>query len=56
MAGLPALVVPASQDDDGLPIDIQLVGSAWSETHLIAICARLERAEILQGFRFLPAY
>jgi amidase len=56
MAGLPSLVVPAGQDDHGLPIGIQLVGPAWSETRLIAIARALERAEILPGFRFPPAY
>jgi amidase len=56
MAGLPSLVVPASRDDDGLPIGIQLVGPAWSETRLIAVARSLERAEILPGFSFPPDY
>jgi amidase len=55
-AGLPSLVVPAGQDDDGLPIGLQIVGSAWSETRLIAIARALERAEVLPGFRFPPGY
>jgi amidase len=56
LGGLPSLVAPAGEDDDGLPIGLQIVGPAWSETRLIGIARALERANILPGFRFPPGY
>jgi len=50
LAGLPALVVPAGADADGLPIGLQIVGPRWSEIRLIAVAAALEEAGILPGF------
>jgi Asp-tRNA(Asn)/Glu-tRNA(Gln) amidotransferase A subunit family amidase len=40
--GLPALVVPFGQDDNGLPVGIQLVGRPWQEETLLELGARLE--------------
>lgn len=42
IAGLPALAVPVGTDGDGLPVGIQLVGPARSETRLMALARRLE--------------
>lgn len=50
LAGLPALVVPAGADGDGLPIGIQIVGPRWSEMRLIEVAGALEEAGILPGF------
>ena len=36
-SGLPALAVPAGFTDDGLPIGLELLGRAWSESELLAI-------------------
>ena len=55
LTGLPALVAPAGQDGDGLPIGVQLVGPRWSERRLIAICRALERDGVLPGFMPPPA-
>jgi aspartyl-tRNA(Asn)/glutamyl-tRNA(Gln) amidotransferase subunit A len=44
IAGLPALAVPAGRDADGLPVGVQLVGSAGSESRLIALARSLEPA------------
>jgi aspartyl-tRNA(Asn)/glutamyl-tRNA(Gln) amidotransferase subunit A len=44
IAGLPALAVPAGRDDDGLPVGVQLVGPAGSESRLIALARTLEPA------------
>ncbi|MGJ3647695.1 amidase [Sphingomonas sp. GlSt437] len=44
VAGLPALAVPAGTDAEGLPVGIQLVGPAGSETRLIALARALEPA------------
>jgi len=44
VAGLPALAVPAGIDHDGLPVGVQLVGPAGSETRLIALARRIEPA------------
>jgi amidase len=54
LAGLPALVAPAGQDEGGLPVGIQIVGPRWSEMRLLEIGRELERAEILPGFRAPP--
>jgi aspartyl-tRNA(Asn)/glutamyl-tRNA(Gln) amidotransferase subunit A len=42
IAGLPALSVPAGVNDDGLPVAVQLIGPAGSETRLIAAARTLE--------------
>ena len=54
VAGLPALVAPAGQDDEGLPIGVQIVGPRWSEMALLNIARALESAQILPGFRPPP--
>jgi aspartyl-tRNA(Asn)/glutamyl-tRNA(Gln) amidotransferase subunit A len=48
VAGLPALAIPAGRNADGLPIGVQLVGPAGSETRLIAAARALE--PVLGGF------
>lgn len=42
VAGLPALAIPAGLDGDRLPVGVQLVGPAGSETRLIALARTLE--------------
>ncbi|WJK42453.1 amidase [Solwaraspora sp. WMMA2056] len=42
MAGLPALVVPAGQRPEGLPVGVQLVGPPGSELLLLAVAGQLE--------------
>lgn len=42
VGGLPALAVPAGVDGDGMPVGVQLVGPAGSETRLIALARRIE--------------
>jgi amidase len=54
LAGLPALVVPAGQDDEGLPVGVQIVGRQWSEMRLLGICRALESVQALPGFRPPP--
>ena len=44
VAGLPALACPAGRDGTGLPVSVQLVGPAGSETRLIALARALEPA------------
>ncbi len=44
MAGLPALACPAGRDADGLPVGVQLIGPAGSETRLIALARIIEPA------------
>lgn len=43
VAALPAASVPFGQDDDGLPLAVQLVGPAGSEPTLLGLAAQLER-------------
>ena len=54
LTGLPALAAPSGQDDDGLPIGVQMVGPRWSEMRLLRICRALEAAAALPGFRPPP--
>lgn len=42
--GMPGLAVPFGQDENGLPIGVQLVGRPWEEELLLEIGARLEEA------------
>jgi len=44
IAGLPALACPAGRSDEGLPVGVQLVGPAGSESRLIALARTLEPA------------
>lgn len=48
-AGLPAAVVPAGADREGLPIGVQIVGRAFAEESVLAIARTLE--EQLGGFQ-----
>lgn len=43
VAGLPAIVVPVTQDASGHPVSVQLVGRPGGEAAIIAIAAELER-------------
>jgi amidase len=52
VAGVPALVVPADEEDD-LPVGVQVVSRPWREDIALAAGAALERA--LGGFTSIPA-
>jgi Asp-tRNA(Asn)/Glu-tRNA(Gln) amidotransferase A subunit family amidase len=52
VAGLPAAVVPAGQDRDGLPIGVQIVGRAFDEETVLAVAKALEQE--LGGFKKPP--
>ena len=54
LAGLPALSLPAGWTDTGLPVGVQLVGRAGSETSLLALAADLDA--VLRGYRFPVDY
>ncbi len=43
LAGLPAASVPFGQDEDGLPIGLQLVGPARSEATLLSLASQIEQ-------------
>jgi amidase len=53
-SGHPAVVLPYTLDDAGLPIGVQLVGRRWGESRLLAIAAAL--AEVTGPFRRPPGY
>ncbi|HET8607082.1 MAG TPA: amidase [Gaiellaceae bacterium] len=44
VAGLPAVSLPLSSTDDGLPVGVQLIGRAADEATLIRVSAQLETA------------
>lgn len=44
LLGLPALVIPFTRTEDGLPIGIQLVGRPYDEELLLELAVRLEEA------------
>lgn len=48
VAGLPAIVLPVSQDSEGSPVAVQLIGRPGGEHALLAIAAQLERGRELQ--------
>jgi Asp-tRNA(Asn)/Glu-tRNA(Gln) amidotransferase A subunit family amidase len=43
-SGLPAISMPAGFSDDGVPVGIELLGPAWSESKLLSIAYSYERA------------
>lgn len=52
--GHPAIVMPYTQDQHGLPIGVQLVGKRWSESRLLAIAKALTK--LARGFQSPPGY
>ncbi|KAK9834816.1 hypothetical protein WJX81_000884 [Elliptochloris bilobata] len=44
LVGLPAISLPVGQDTTGLPVGLQLMGPAWSESQLLRVGAVLEAA------------
>ena len=44
LAGLPALSVPCGQDEAGLPVGLQLMGSHFSEARLLGVAHRYQQA------------
>ena len=44
LAGLPALSIPAGEDDNGLPIGLQLIGAQRSDGLLFSVAKQLEEA------------
>ncbi|HET8630205.1 MAG TPA: amidase family protein [Thermomicrobiales bacterium] len=52
--GHPALAMPYTQNNDGLPIGVQLVGKRWDEARLLAVAAAL--SGVAGGFRRPPGY
>ncbi len=54
-AGLPALVVPLTVPERGLPASLQLIGPAWSESDLLGVGSELERLGI-SAFRPSPIH
>lgn len=43
VSGLPAIVLPVAQTDDGLPMGVQLIGRPGGERTLLSLAAQLER-------------
>jgi amidase len=43
VSGLPAIVLPIAQTDDGLPMGVQLIGRPGGERTLLSLAAQLER-------------
>ncbi len=43
VTGLPAIVVPVAQTEDGLPMGVQLIGRPGGERTLLSLAAQLER-------------
>jgi amidase len=41
--GVPAVVVPAGSDANGLPIGVQLIGRRWRDEHLLGVAAAIAR-------------
>ena len=44
LAGLPGISIPGALNKDGLPLGLQLIGKAFSESELLDIAFTLEQA------------
>jgi Asp-tRNA(Asn)/Glu-tRNA(Gln) amidotransferase A subunit family amidase len=44
LLGLPALTVPFTLDEQGMPVGVQIVGRPWEEEALLALGVALEEA------------
>jgi amidase len=51
LAGLPAVSIPTSIADDGLPVAVQLIGKPADDETLFSIAAQLEQAKPWVGWR-----
>jgi len=54
LSGHPAIVIPAAQTQDGLPIGVQIVGKRWREMELLAIAQEID--QIICAFQHPPGY
>lgn len=44
LAGLPAISLPVSKDEDGMPVGLQLIGKAYDEQTVFDGALALEKA------------
>jgi amidase len=54
LTGHPTVAIPLSQDGEGLPIGVQVVGQRWGEERLLAIAKLL--VEVTGGYRRPTGY
>ena len=54
LTGHPAVAIPLSQDREGLPIGVQVIGQRWGEERLLAIAKVL--VEVTGGYRRPTGY
>jgi len=54
LTGHPAVVIPLGQDQEGLPIGVQVVGRRWDDERLLAIAKLL--TEVTGGYQKPPNY
>jgi aspartyl-tRNA(Asn)/glutamyl-tRNA(Gln) amidotransferase subunit A len=47
LAGLPAITLPCGQDSGGMPIGLQLIGAAFSESRLVSVARLYEKGRVL---------
>ncbi|GAB3585566.1 amidase [Leifsonia lichenia] len=55
VSGLPAIVLPNMQTDDGLPMGVQLIGRPGGERTLLSLAAQLER-KVRWQLRYPPVW
>ncbi|MGJ4846522.1 amidase [Leifsonia sp. Le1] len=55
VSGLPAIVLPIAQTDDGLPMGVQLIGKPGGERTLLSLAAQLER-KVRWQLRYPPLW
>jgi len=55
VSGLPAIVLPVTETDDGLPMGVQLIGRPGGERTLLSLATQLER-RIRWNLRYPPTW
>jgi len=51
LAGLPAVSIPIGKDSNGLPIGMQITGTAFAEARILSIAHWLEKQPSWDGWR-----
>ena len=54
LAGNPAIVLPLSQDQNNMPIGVQIIGRRWGEEQLLSVASTF--SQITGGYQQPPGF